>query len=309
MPIKWIRRLLGKTSNVASESPAPPLTGFQQLFGTPAGGIPNLALGDVVIVGNCIAEGIQKGLSSVSLVKGYRFHAIPLHLRSLDNPESKQALGSSTHVFAQQIGAVDWDKLRKLAPAAEIFQYPDVVLRSHWPFDGSTGFIDDLASSTPDSKFRHQDGTLGRLRQIEPDKKKRIARYRALDFDWAPQIGRVIETQERFLHSIDEGSDIKLGSFVLKNCRENQLFYDPAHPSGIFFQHLCGYVLEKLEPTARPPSASVMDSWRDWSVPVHPAIAVQLGLSWAKESTRYRYATLGEVTWQEWVEAYIDEYG
>ena len=306
---KFLRLVFGASSGGSSTTLAAAPLGYQQLFGSPIRAVSTDASQSIVIVGNCIAEGIQAGMSAIGLSKAYRFTAVPLHLRSLESADSRQALSSATHVFAQRLGVVDWDKLRSLAAEAVIYQFPDVVLRSPWPFDGSTGFKDDFAASMPSDKIRHQDGALGRLRQLEPDKKKRIACYRQLNLDFASQISRVIEAQDRFLLSVDEGSDIKLGKFICENYKRTQLFYDPAHPSGLLFQKLCEGLSEKLKLSIRTPPAAIVDGWKDWSVPVHPAIANQLGLDWATETTRYRYTTLGDVTWQEWVEAYIETFG
>ena len=46
-----------------------------------------------------------------------------------------------------------------------------------------------------------------------------------------------------------------------------------------------------------------------WSVPVHPGVAKRLGVTWASERTRYHYETMGEITWEEWVRAYITRLG
>ncbi len=147
------------------------------------------------------------------------------------------------------------------------------------------------------------------LRTLEPDKKKRIQRYRDLDFELASGVDRIIETQERFLESIDNSPDFRLAQSILNNYKSIQLFYNSVHPSGALFQYYCEDVWGKLGLKGPAPSFGNVDHWRKWSLPVHPVIARRLGLKWADEKTSYRYGALGKVTWREWVEAYVEAFG
>ncbi len=79
--------------------------------------------------------------------------------------------------------------------------------------------------------------------------------------------------------------------------------------SEILFAALCEECWHKLDQPGDCPSFTKQDGWKDWQVPVHPEVAKLLGLTWAHENTRYKYVTIGEVTWEEWVEAYIDTLG
>jgi hypothetical protein len=266
----------------------------------------------VVIIGNCIAEGMEVGLSSSKIAESkYRFVAIPLHLRSLQEKSCQDLIGEASHVFIQELGGVDWPLIKAtVAPGTQLFSFPSIALFNLWPFDSSNGPRDEVAQSFPaGGKIRHFDGALARLREIEPDKKKRIARYRDLDFDLAGRIEVIAETQRRFFEEIDKNSDAYIARFVLRHFQDQQLFYNTTHPSGIMFQELCEYCWRKLGLEGKPPAFTGIDSWKDWSVPVHPGIARRLGVLWAHESTRYNYCTLGEVTWEQWVEAYVDTFG
>ena len=43
-------------------------------------------------------------------------------------------------------------------------------------------------------------------------------------------------------------------------------------------------------------------------MPVHPKVAQALGVTWARENTKYLYG--GEqITWETYVRRYIDHYG
>jgi hypothetical protein len=266
--------------------------------------------GHVVTVGNCFAAQIARGFSGApGVTRHFEASAVRLHLGPLSAPDSVKLLGDATHVFAQDIGLLDRAELTRLVnPTAQIWWFPGVVMRSIWPFDTDDGPKDTVQQLSP-KKFRHGDRALAKLREIEPVKKKRIRRYRELDLGFSYNIKRIIETQTRFLHSIDERLDIKLGRFIMRHYQDRVLFHNSAHPSEILFRALCEECWHKLDLPGQCPSFTGLDGWRDWQVPVHPEIAKLLGLTWANETTRYNYITVGEVTWEEWVADYIDTLG
>ena len=292
----------------ALHTPQPAGAGFADLFGSGPGSTLNTRT--VVLIGNCIAEGIQVGLSSARISEAPRFVCLPLHLCPMNSPESLREIAGADHVFVQQLGAVDWDLLRRtMKPEVVEVQLPDLVFRSPWPFDGEGGFEDPAVAAKPNARIRHQDGTLARLRNIEPNKAKRLRMYRDLDFAWVGMIDRVIETQNRFLHRLDEVTSTGVGKFISENNVSTQLFYNTTHPSATLFDFFCKYVWDTLGLASPHPTFTGIDSWREWAVPIHPLISRKLGLRWADENTRYHYGTLGNPTWTEWVEAYIEEFG
>ena len=265
----------------------------------------------VVVIGNCFSQALVNGMSSAQeATSRFRFMAIPLHLRSLTDDQSRASISSASYVFVQQLGIIDWAAFREMvSPTSKVFQYPSVVLRSPWPFSASNGYPDAFAKSIPQSRIQHFDGALARLRAIEPDKKRRFEVYRDLEFSWISNVEFTEKDQESALSGIDNGGDTGLGSFVKENYRDRQLFYSATHPSKVFFQELCAFAWRKLSLPEPIPTFEDIDTWRNWSVPVHPGIARHLGLAWANENTRYRYRSLGEITWEEWAKIYIDTFG
>ena len=282
---EWLRRFRKAGAGVPQSLQEPRQTGFADLFGQPAAAAGEPDRQTVLIIGNCIAEGLQQGLASVQAGTRWRFVAMPLHLRAMGDPSSLQEIAAAGHLFVQQLGAVDWSQLHSVKkPEAREAQFPDFVFRSPWPFDGEGGFGDPAVALKPGARIRHEDGTLGRLRAMEPDKKKRIQKYADLDFGWATMIDRTIETQIRFLAAMDEGSPVKLGKFILDRYRDGPLFYTSTHPSAAVFGHLCEYAWTELGLPEPFPAFGGMDGWRDWSVPVHPRIASRMGMGWADQS-------------------------
>ena len=76
--LRFLRELLSRKEQVASAQGA---GSFQSLFDAPPIKITKKA-GGVVVLGNCIGEGIVAGLSSSSrAMKRFNFQAVPLHLK------------------------------------------------------------------------------------------------------------------------------------------------------------------------------------------------------------------------------------
>jgi hypothetical protein len=307
--LEWLR---GRKP-VVVEAPDLPDGGFETLFGAQGPRYSDKPAGPatVVIIGNCLAETLAEGLSTSSvLTASFTFVAVPIHATPLTDPDAQAAIGCASHIFLQSNAAKQRPQIKAMARIdAEIVMYPDIVLRSLWPFDGQSGYKDDAVVDTPTSVIRHPDGVLARLRLAEPDKKKRFEIYRDLAFEEARSIARIATAQEIFLEHIDVDTEAKLGAFVLAGLRERKLFHNSTHPSDALFQALAAFVWRKLDMSGRPSGFSAMDKWKMWSVPVHPRVAKLLGVTWATETTRYSYATLGEVTWEQWVRAYIELLG
>jgi hypothetical protein len=215
----------------------PVVGGFESLFGARAPA--EVALkGTVVVVGNCLAETIGRSLQKVPAASSrYSFVVVPLHLRGLADPDVQQSLSTASHVLMQGIAVQQGDLIRSNVPSdCTITTYPDLVLRSLWPFDAHSGHRDPAVDASPNSHFRHHDGALAKLRDIEPDRKKRLLRYMNLDFEWASGIDRVIAAQRLFFEAIDKQTDAYLGRFISRHFRSRQLFYDSVHPSAPVFQ-------------------------------------------------------------------------
>ncbi len=310
--LKWFK---GRDVRPAVTEALAPSGGFATIFGAPAGQAPadtrSPARPVVPIIGNCLAETLAQGLSAQPvLASAFAFVAVPVHLRSLDDAAVQEMLAGARHIVVQSNLAEQLDAVRAIArPGAAIIVYPNVVLRSLWPFDAQAGYRDEAIVDTPSAVIRHHDGVLARLRTAEPDPQRRYERYRALDFDEAGTIDRIAAAQARFHAIMDEETQAELGAFMTAQFQTVPLFYNSTHPSGALFQALAAFIWTRLDMAGRPPVFTDMDHWKTWSVPVHPAIARRLGVGWATERTRYNYATLGQITWEEWVRAYIARLG
>jgi hypothetical protein len=295
---RWLRR--------AKPAAPPPQAGFESLFGASAA-----RRGTVLIIGNCLVTTMAQGLSGHPVTgAAFRFVGRPLNRAALDDAEFAQEVAEARHIFLQVTAADRLPSLRAAArPDAQFALFPDVVMRALWPFDPQNGHCDEAVLDTPDAVIRHPDGALAWLRVAEPNKARRFERYRALDFPAARSIDRLGAAQLRFLEGIDRTTPAGVGRFIAERFRHEPVFYNATHPAAPVFQALCAYVWDRLGETSPLPPLPDMDGWRSWSVPIHPGVARRLGVTWATETTRYHYATLGEVTWEAWVRAYIDRLG
>ena len=265
----------------------------------------------VAVAGNCFSESIAAGLLLDPKIKSrVKIEIVPLHLMSLKDEFSVKTIAEASIVFYQYLAGMDREAVYSLiSKHAKIMWYPDIVLRSVWPFDGTHWRQDEIAAQTNSLKIRHQDGALALLRELETDKKKRIKRYKELDFGLKVDVPKIANIQKRFLLDIDKKNDIKIGKYVLNNYQIKPLFYDCTHPSEFLIEELCNVCAEELGVNWAHSDLQDIAGWRAWSLPVHPLIGQQLGLKWSGDSVKYRYGELGDVTWEQWVEAYIDEFG
>jgi hypothetical protein len=306
-PLRW-RRGVPAAAQPAPPAAPPPSGGFATLFGEATAS--RARRRTVALIGNCLAETLCHGLSAHPLAAGFEFLPVPLHQNGLADAETQTLLGRCAHIFLQTTGLDQLAAIRAAGQTdAPIDLFPDIALRSLWPFDSQSGYRDERIVDTPDAVMRHPDGVLARLRIIEPDPARRFDLYERLDFEEAHTIERIAKAQERFLAHIDTQTEAAIGAFVSGGFRDRPLFYNSTHPSGLVFQALAGFIWDRLGLAGPPPLFTGMDGWRMWSVPVHPRIAKMLGVTWADAATRYPYATLGEVTWEQWVRAYIQHLG
>lgn len=264
----------------------------------------------VAIAGNCIAEALAGRLRAMPEVAArFTVAPVPVHEAAFDAAAARAALEHADIVFVQGIAQQPLAALG-FTPrlSCRFIRTPDVVLRSLWPFNAEDAESDALRAARRSSPFRNIDRALEHLRLVEPRPAQRIARYERLDLDLAATIPRTIEAQARFLADIDRGLGTDIGRYIAENCRDRPLFCDSVHPAAPVLQRLGAFMLAELG-VAGEPAIPGLDLFEEWRLPVHPVIAARLGLRWADGATRYRYGALGEVTWREWVEAYVAAFG
>jgi hypothetical protein len=266
----------------------------------------------VLIVGNCQAQTVHEALVRTGefhdrLDVKYHFVALQQNLHERGRAEVE----SSDILLVQDIR--DWEKypLRPhIRNDVRVIKFPLLHFASLWPFDHYNGPGDKEAYERewPNLTFLYHDGLLARLRKEIPDREQRLLAYRTLSVDGIINFARLHDFEKRRLTAMDKQFGCKIGQFILDNFQRKKLFYTTNHPNGQIIGMLMQYLLRQLGMDQGYRPNSTLDHLRRLQVPVHPKVAKALGVTWAKENTKYLYG--GErITWETYIRRYIDHYG
>jgi hypothetical protein len=158
-------------------------------------------------------------------------------------------------------------------------------------------------------RFPYHDRLLAQLREETPDPELRLARYASLQVDLVPNPVRLHQFEMRRLAAMDRRFDIGIGQYVVENFQHRRLFHTASHPTGDLFARLLDRLAGMLELSPRRWPVRLVDHYfSSLQVPVHPMVARMLGVVWADENTRYRWAA-EQVTWESYIRSYIRHYG
>jgi len=267
----------------------------------------------VVMIGNCQSETLRQGFARIEPLNRrfeakYHFVQLPKNLHEF----AARDLERCDVLLVQDIRLWDEFPLRDcVRPGAETIRFPALRFASLWPFDTWNGPGDREAHDreAPNLTFPYLDGLLGRLRKEIPDKEARFRAYRGLDCPGVVNYRRLHQTEERRLANIDKQFGITIGAFVLDNFRTRRVFHTTVRPNWQAFNLLLQYVARCVgvtDPVSLTESYDV--SLRNPQIPVHPKVAVDLGVTWADE--RSKYLNRGrEITWEAYIRSYIEHYG
>lgn len=193
------------------------------------------------------------------------------------------ALAACTLFLHQHLGP-QWGELssealrERLNPSARAVAISNMFFKGYWP----------LWTSAPD--FNYSDLLLDALlaRGLSAAETLHLflrtdpARYFDLDALAAASLDheRSKETQ----------SDVPYLDYLLARWKESQLFFTINHPRKELLAHAANGVLSLLGLTPLTPEqiADVPEELDEISLPIHPAIAARLGLTFADANTRYR---------------------
>ena len=266
----------------------------------------------VLIVGNCQAQTVHEALARSGefddrLDVKYHFVALQQNLHEAGKAEVE----GSDVLLVQDIR--DWENypLRPyIRDGVRIIKFPLLHFASLWPFDHYNGPGDKEAYERewPNLTFLYHDGLLARLRKEIPDRDERLLAYRSLSVDGIINFARLHDFERRRLTAMDKQFGCEIGQFILDNFQRRRLFYTTNHPNGQIIGMLMQYLLRQLGIGRGFRPNSTLDHLRRLQVPVHPKVAETLGVTWAKENTKYLYG--GEqITWETYIRRYIEHYG
>lgn len=266
----------------------------------------------IVIFGNCqgnlLAEALRhhSGFARHFLVK-HHYMELPANLHE----QGKRDLDACDMLLIQDIKEWEQYPLRQHVPEhLPTLRYPCVRFASPWPFDAFNGPDDKLARNRdfPNFEFTYFDGLLARLRKEIPDHESRFRAYKTLEIERLIDFKRLHAFEERRLAEMDRRFQAGIGAYILENFKSRQTFYTTAHPNGRIMKMLVKQVARELGLSLHFWLPGSLDSLRRLQVPVHPKVAAELGLRWAKADRTY--LVRGErVTWESYFRKYISYYG
>jgi hypothetical protein len=266
---------------------------------------------NLVVIGNCQAEVVAAGLRHPAfdgrLAVSYHFVELAEPLRQA----GRRDLAECDTALIQDISNFDFYPLRDAIPErARIVRFPCLRLASPWPFDSQNGPGDARARTSPAEPpvFTHFDGLLARLRTEIPDPEARYRAYRSLALDGLVNFRRMHQFEERRLAAQDRRFECAIGQFILENFRTSRLLGATGLPKPALYRLLLQWLLARLGIAGDYPDDGFLDAADGDEVPVHPAVALALGVTWADEGTTYRFH--GEpIRWEGYVRRYIEHFG
>jgi hypothetical protein len=265
----------------------------------------------LVVIGNCQAEVVAKGLEHPAILPFFSVKYHFVELSDCHHEQARQDLLSCDTVLVQDIANFDNYPLSSRIPErTEIIRFPCLRLASLWPFDSQNGPGDARARgrAAEPPLFTHFDGLLARLRGKIPDEEKRYQAYSSLALDGLVNFRRMHQFEERRLSALDRRFDCALGQFILDNFRSTRLLCATGQPKPVLYRLLLRWLLPRLGIADDYPDDGFLDAADTDEIPVHPAVARALDVGWADETTTYRFHG-GQVRWEEYVRRYIEHFG
>jgi hypothetical protein len=265
----------------------------------------------VGFIGNCQAELLHKAFRSIApldeFITFYHFLDVPEQARQ----SSIADLAICDDLLLQGIQDVDDYPLHcAMRPGTRVHSFPFLRFASPWPYDDFNGLRDTAARAQDDPEVHtstYYDGVLGRLRRQVSDPEARLEAYRSLNVKGIVDPTKVHDFETRRLEALDQRYDCAIGRRILDGFRVSRLFYTVNRPCGELLAMLLGHILQVLRIELGPVPQETLDELRSIQVPVHPLVALRLGMTWADETTQYGEGA--PVTWEEFVRGYITRYG
>jgi polysaccharide biosynthesis acetyltransferase WcbI-like protein len=266
----------------------------------------------VGFVGNCQAELLQKAFRqatpSADYASFYHFFDVAEDRRAMAGAD----IANCDVLLMQDIQDLEAYPLRDAIPAStKVLSFPFLRFASPWPYDDFNGLRDSVARAKDDPSLHtvtYYDGVLGRLRRQLPEPQARLAAYKAHGVASMIDPARVHDFETRRLLALDDRFGIAIGRTILDGFRRHQLFYTVNRPCGVLLSLVLDRIFAMLNLKLPPVASGELDELAAIQVPVHPFVAERLSITWASETRRYRNGDR-EMTWEEFVRAYIARYG
>ncbi len=203
---------------------------------------------------------------------------------------------------------------------ARFIRFPYLTLPGLWPFDSMRGGVDAKAlamqAAGHGGGFQFQDRLLSRMRLYIADPDERFEAYRTLSAPRYPQVAAYLAKFEpasffaqraAALRRQDRHHELSIGGAILGQLAHSAVFHTPTHPTATILRRLTGELLGKAGIQLEPQS-DLSDGFAHYQIPVHPAVARALGLTWAPDARLWRFHDR-RVTFEEYYRQYIAVFG
>ena len=276
----------------------------------------------LIVYGDCQAQALVRVLHCIRMVVerfDLKYH--PVEQQHSNWLIWRDDIIESSFVLLQSLASLDEYPLnfvsRELRPPSLLF--PTMTFPSLWPYSTEFGGCDAVAEQLSDDRgktgLHYFDALLGLLRKI-PDKDIRFQAYRNLRSEGvhaaekllkARNIYRIFELDCIRLLNIDKHFGLSVGQLIIFSFRDRRLFHTVKHPAVELFYVLVSQLLQRLRLTSDL-SRPLTDSLSYYQIPIHPAVAKTLNVSWATSDATYN--ALGKQwTFENYTRRYMDEFG
>ena len=261
----------------------------------------------IVFIGNCQTRAISQLYET--FVASSRGETVRYVESYQDLTDAARAALRDASILVEQVVDVEPKALAEgVSPAARRLPCPLVACGFLWPFAGEPRQGNAPLPYLIGGPFPGElsDRFLNRLIHEERSPEYGLEAY--LEADVTRNIDRMYELYMDRQQRRDELCGFSIAPLVAANFRTEPLFFTPHHPGLRITLALAEQLFEKLD------AAEAVGAMRDrvWSspfpwnrLPIHPKVAAHFGLTFADESTRYRYGPEALVTFRQWVVMYM----
>jgi tetratricopeptide (TPR) repeat protein len=179
-----------------------------------------------------------------------------------------------------------------------------------WPF---AAYSHPRVSSTfPVLPYGAQygDSFLNGMIEKEASAQQAIDEYLSLDIAQAGRADRRFELAMELQQRIDARCGWDTGEFIERNLSREHLFMSHGHPNYPLLRYLIDGVCRRIGVESAQID-HVLDHISAYpctgsEIPIHPSICKHFGLSFIQPGHRYRYFRTGQLTFEEFAQAYMD---
>ncbi len=261
----------------------------------------------IVFIGNCQTRAISQLYETfVAPARGETVRYIESYQDLTD--DARAALADARIVVEQVVDVEPKALAEGVNPVARRVPCPLVACGFLWPFAGEARQGNAPLWHLPGGPFPGElsDRFLNRLIQEERSPEYGLEAY--AEADVTRTIDRLYEVYIDRQQRRDEICGFAIAPLIAANFRTESLFFTPHHPGLRITLALAEQLFDKLG------AADAIGAMRErvWSspfpwnrLPIHPKVAAHFGLTFADESTRYRYGPEALITFRQWVLVYM----